>query len=149
MKSNAIRNKKFIIYMCLTVIWILVIFSFSMQSGEESKQTSGGIVSMLVEILFPQGFDHVELLEYFVRRMAHFTEYFILAILVLQMLKQTTCPKMFIACMLICVFVASCDETIQLFSGGRSGRLADVVLDSIGAWCGVIGSLSVRRKIRA
>lgn len=136
---------KLIVYMSLTILWILFIFSFSMQSGEESSQVSGGIVSWLIKLLFPQGFAYVEQLEFLIRRLAHFAEYFVLGVLVLQTLKQTKCPRQVVVGFLICVVVASCDETIQLFSGGRSGRLADVVLDSVGAWCGVIGRLSVRR----
>lgn len=129
-------KKKFIIYLCLTIIWIMFIFSFSMQSGEESSQTSGGIVSMIMDMLFPQGFAYAEQLEFFIRKLAHFTEYFILGVLVLLTLKQTRCPKQLLACLLICVLVASCDEIIQLFSGGRSGKIADVMLDSVGALCG-------------
>lgn len=44
-----------------------------------------------------------------------------------------------VASMLVCVLVASCDETIQLFSGGRCGQVKDVVLDSCGALRGVVG----------
>lgn len=138
------RNK-FFLYLCLTAVWILFIFFFSMQSGEESSQTSGGIVSLLVEVLFPQGFAYIEQLTFFIRKLAHFTEYFILGLLVLQTLKQTRCPKQVLVSLVICVLVASCDETIQLFSGGRSGKVADVVLDSVGAWCGIMGRLKVRR----
>lgn len=138
------RNK-FFLYLCLTAVWILFIFFFSMQSGEESSQTSGGIVSLLVEVLFPQGFAYIEQLTFFIRKLAHFTEYFILGVLVVQTLKQTKCPKQVLVSLVICVLVASCDETIQLFSGGRSGKIADVVLDSVGAWCGIMGRLKVRR----
>ena len=138
------ENRKLIIYMCLTVLWVLFIFSFSMQSGEESSQVSGGIVFQLIKILFPQGFAYVEQLEFFIRKAAHFTEYFVLGVLVLQTLSQTSCPKQVIIGILLCIIVASCDETIQLFSGGRSGKIADVVLDSVGAWCGVICRLKVR-----
>lgn len=148
MVDKIIRNKKFVIYLCLTVGWILVVFSFSMQSGVESKQISGGIVSVLVDIFFPQGFHYVELLEYLVRRMAHFTEYFILAVLVLQVLKQTSCQKRILACMLICVLVAGCDETIQLFSGGRSGKVTDVMWDSVGALSGIWISEKVKKISR-
>ena len=134
--------------MCLTVAWIIFIFSFSMQSGEESSQISGGIVSQVLAVLFPQGFAYAEQLEFFIRKLAHFTEYFILGVLVLQTLKQTKCTKQVIVGVLICVLVASCDETIQLFSGGRSGKLADVVLDSVGAWCGVVVSkCMIKQKI--
>ena len=138
-------NYKLIIYTCLTIAWILFIFSFSMQSGEESSQISGGIVSQVLAIVFPQGFAYAEQLEFLIRKLAHFAEYFVLGVLVLQTLKQTRCPRQVIVGLLICVLVASCDETIQLFSGGRSGKIADVVLDSVGAWCGMICRLKVRR----
>ena len=137
-------KKNFVAFLCLTIIWILLIFSFSMQSGEDSSQTSGGIVSMLVEILFPQGFAYAEQLEFFIRKLAHFTEYFVLGVLVLQTLKRTKCPKQVLVSLVICVLVASCDETIQLFSGGRSGKVVDVLLDSVGSWCGIMGRLKVR-----
>ena len=132
------ENRKLILYVFLTIAWILFIFSFSMQSGEESSQTSGGIVSMIVDMLFTQGFAYIEQLTFFIRKLAHFTEYFILGVLVLQTLKQTRCQKQLLVCLFLCVLVASCDETIQLFSGGRSGKLADVMLDSVGALCGGI-----------
>ena len=140
------ENCKLIVYICLTITWILFIFSFSLQSGEESSQISGGIVSQLLAILFPQGFAYAEQLEFLIRKLAHFTEYFVLGVLVLQTLKQTRYSRQVIIGLLICVLVASCDETIQLFSSGRSGKIVDVVLDSVGAWCGIIGRLKVRYK---
>ena len=36
-----------------------------------------------------------------------------------------------------CLLVASVDETIQLFVSGRSGQVSDVVLDFVGALCGI------------
>jgi len=140
------ENCKLIVYICLTIAWIIFIFSFSMQSGEESSQISGGIVSQVLTVLFPQGGAYAEQLEYFIRKLAHFTEYFVLGVLVLQTLKQTRCSRQVIIGVLICVLVASCDETIQLFSGGRSGKIADVVLDSVGAWCGLLINKKIIRE---
>lgn len=139
------ENRKLIVCILGTFTWIMLIFSFSMQSGEESSQISGGIVSRLVDLLFSPDFAYAEQLEFLIRKLAHFTEYFVLGVLVLQTLKQTRCPRQVIVGLLICVLVASCDETIQLFSGGRSGKIADVVLDSVGAWCGIMGRLKARR----
>lgn len=138
------ENCKLIIYICLAILWIFFIFAFSMQSGEESSQISGGIVSMLIGLFFPHDFAYIGQLEFFIRKLAHFAEYFVLGVLVLQTLKQTKCPKQVLVSLVICVLVASCDETIQLFSGGCSGKIADVVLDSVGAWCGIMGRLKVR-----
>ena len=140
------KNYKLIVYTCLTIGWILFIFSFSMQSGEESSQISGGIVSQVLAILFPQGFTYAEQLEFLIRKLAHFTEYFVLGVLVLQTLKQTRCPRQVIIGLIICVLVASCDETIQLFSGGRSGQIVDVVLDSVGTWCGLLINKKIIRE---
>lgn len=140
-------NRKLITYTCITLIWILFIVSFSLQSGEESSQTSGGVVSALVNVLFPQGFAYVEQLEFLIRKLAHFTEYFILGVLVLQTLKQTRCPNQILVGVIVCVLVASCDETIQLFSGGRSGKLEDVLLDGIGALCGILFMDGLRKFV--
>jgi len=148
--ANKTINKKFVKWKCLTVAWIMVIFSFSMQSGDESSELSGGIVAEIVELVFGGEFQYVEELEFFIRKFAHFTEYFILGALVMLTAKQThrfehVVMSVF-ASMLVCVLVASCDETIQLFSSGRAGQVKDVVLDSCGALCGVVESRMVKKK---
>jgi len=74
---NVRGNKSFLVFSIITIIWVMFIFSFSMQSGEESHQTSGGIVAMVIDILFPHDFAYVEQLEFCLRKLAHFTEYFV------------------------------------------------------------------------
>lgn len=140
------EKRKLILYAGLSIVWTLFIFSFSIQSGEESSQLSGGLISMLVGVIVPSDFAYIGQLEFGIRKLAHFTEYFILGVLVIQTMRQTHYSKSRIIAVLICLLVASCDETIQLFSGGRSGKITDVVLDSVGSWCGIIVSLKVRLK---
>lgn len=140
---NQLERKKekytpLLIYAIVTILWVGVIFSFSLQTGDESSELSGGIVDMIVNFLFPNGFAYMDLLEFLIRKCAHFTEYFILGVLVLQTLKQTRCPRKVLVCALFCICVASCDESIQLFTGGRSGQITDVMLDSTGAVCGCV-----------
>ncbi len=145
-------NRGFLKWVCLTVVWIMVIFSFSMQSGEESSELSGGIVAGFVEFVFGGKFQYVEELEFFIRKLAHFTEYLVLGVLVMQTMRQTCYSKRVLVCMvasmLVCVLVASCDETIQLFSGGRCGQVKDVVLDSCGALGGVVGNWIVTKSVK-
>lgn len=122
---NKSVNKEFVKSICFVVLWVVVIFSFSMQSADESSELSGGIVAGIIELVFGGDFQYAEELEFFIRKLAHFTEYFILGVLVMQTMKQTryynrVVASMF-ASMVVCVLVASCDETIQLFSGGRCG----------------------------
>lgn len=139
--ANKTINKKFVKWKCLTVVWIMVIFAFSMQSGTESSELSGGIVDWLIELVFNGEFAYAVELGFLTRKVAHFTEYLVLGVLVTHTVKQTNCFEqvfvIVVVSVLVCVCVAACDETIQLFSEGRSGQVVDVVLDSCGALCGV------------
>ena len=125
-------------FIILTSLWICVIFSSSMQNGEVSSQLSGGIVEKLVEWICPDGFEHTDLLETLTRKGAHFTEYFILGMLISQTLKEVTSKRRVLLPWLTVTLVAYCDETIQLFSDGRAGRVTDVLIDSGGVLCGCV-----------
>ena len=89
-------------------------------------------------MFLPENFIYFEELEFFVRKLAHFTEYFILGVLMFLSVNETSISRKEIVTIILCVLVASCDETIQLFSAGRSGKVADVLLDSAGAITGVL-----------
>ena len=75
------QNPKLLKLTIFTILWIMVIFSFSLQSGDESGKLSGGIVAWVVGLFFPEDFTHIELVHFLVRKAAHFTEYFILGVL--------------------------------------------------------------------
>lgn len=133
------QNRKILlfIYLALTIAWTMVIFSFSLQNGEESSQVSEGFITRVLGALLPPNFAYMEQLEFLVRKLAHFMEYLVLGVLMTMTFKQTNLSKREMIGWVICVMIASCDETIQLFSGGRSGKIADVILDSVGALVGV------------
>ena len=139
-------NKKLVRFSVLTVLWVMVIFSFSLQNGEESGQLSGGIVAWIIEVFLPSDFAYVDLLGMLVRKAAHFTEYFILGILTSLTVCETRCTRTMLAAWTIGTLVACCDETIQLFSDGRAGQITDVMLDSSGVLCGCILLHLVLRK---
>ena len=62
---------------------------------------------------------------------------FILGMLsMLTVLQSKFCHKKWIG-PVFCLLVAAVDETIQLFVSGRSGQVSDVVLDFVGALCGI------------
>ena len=130
------QNTKLIVLICLTILWILVIFSFSLQSGPESSQLSGGIVAWIVELICPENFAYTQELEFFIRKMAHFTEYFILGSLLSMTVHEARWRRQVLTPWGLGTLVACCDETIQLFSDGRAGQIMDVVLDSSGVLVG-------------
>jgi VanZ family protein len=131
-------NKRSIMFIILTILWICVIFSFSMQNGEVSSQLSGGIVEKLVEWICPDGFEHTDLLETLIRKGAHFTEYFILGVLLSVTVREAKGSRPVLLLWELGTVVACCDETIQLFSDGRAGQITDVMLDSSGVLVGCV-----------
>ena len=74
-----------------------------------------------------------------VRKTAHFLEYLILGILVINVLKDhlKINKKTLLYALLFCVVYAISDEIHQLFSAERTCRILDVFIDSLGASLGI------------
>ena len=130
---NRYKNFKFIIFLFITINWVFVIFSFSLQSGEVSGQLSGSIVSWIIKKIESIVVFDFKLLEFLIRKAAHITEFFILGIFVMITLMQIDVAKRYIWALTMCILVAISDETLQLFSFGRAGQISDVLLDSLSA----------------
>lgn len=144
------RNSKKNFYTFLTIFWICVIFSFSLQSAEKSAQTSGVIVEDISDKLPVEHntYNNQMQLQILIRKAAHFIEFFILGILVWKTLSDTSTKHILLYCSLICFLVAGCDEAIQLLSVGRESKFTDVVLDVSGAFAGYVGVWLVRNVYR-
>lgn len=145
------------IYPIITLVWVVLIFSFSLQSGDTSSQISSGFGQWLIQTILPFAKDFLEehwgMVHLIIRKAAHFTEFFVLGVLMKCTLHQYAHrirASLGGTAWLMCVVVASCDETIQLFVGGRAGQIQDVILDASGALMGivVIGLFMNRRKKR-
>ena len=76
------------------------------------------------------------------RKVAHFSEYFILGVLVIIFLNYVIGNKkyiiVFLICLVICALYATSDEFHQVFILGRSGQAVDVCIDTLGALTGII-----------
>ena len=128
---------------------ILVIWALSTQSPSDSQKTS----SRLSDWLYSLGFYH--LFEYatfyhLVRKVAHVTEYTILAIETTSLAFLVLAPKerkwrrlFAFSPILSGVLVASVDEVIQHFNG-RHAALTDVMIDTLGTLIGFIFVFLVR-----
>ena len=141
-----IENKKWrSIFLIATICWISVIFAFSLQSADVSSEVSSGLGKMLLETFVPELLEELEnmsgdqlgLLHHLLRKCAHFTEYFVLGVLMMLTLLQMLFKKKAAIGIGLSMLVASVDETIQLFVPGRSGQVTDVLLDTIGAGVGI------------
>lgn len=140
----------------LAVVWMCVIFAFSAQKQEESGAVSEAFSYRMVssaDTFFHLHFDEEELrriasaIENTVRKAAHMTEYAILAVFYYLWLGkwQPAAGKRGLAAVGLAALYAASDETHQLFVPGRAGRFADVMIDSAGAFLGIVIFIGVKR----
>lgn len=116
----------------LTITWMAFIFIMSSFNSTESSNQSNFIVNFIVDIF---NINNIELLSLIIRKLAHFTEYFILGILVYNMIHSYN-KKSYIA-IIICILYAISDEIHQSFVPGRSCQILDMTIDSLGAIAGI------------
>ena len=129
---------KKVINIIILIIWLIVIFLFSQQKGNESDKTSGIFNTVINTIFKDEGTrDKAKL---FVRKCAHFTEYFILALLIINVLKdyKDINYKYLLLTIVMCMLYAASDEWHQTFVYGRVGCVTDVLIDTCGSILGVI-----------
>ena len=135
---------KRIVFTITTLLWVAVIFSFSLQPAEVSSDISSSFGHKLLEIFCPDFIDRLEQmpqeqLEFWhmvLRKCAHFAEYMILGALSGATLMHMELRRRSFVGIGFCMIVAVLDETIQLFVDGRAGKLIDVLLDGAGASVG-------------
>ena len=125
---------KKIIKTLLFISWLILIYSLSAETGDQSGSLSDGIllsIAKLLKISDTEAF--VDTFGFFIRKLAHFSEYFILYILTYECFKEYNCPKLMIVSIMFCALYASFDEFHQLFVVGRCGQITDVMIDTSGS----------------
>ncbi len=130
----------------LVLLWMLIIFTFSQTKGEKSANTSIGIIKNTV-LKIGNGLYHIKLikkpltdkkaskiansLNYPARKIMHMSEYFILTILIYNVLVLYPLKKKFLWNFLGSFIYAISDEIHQMFTA-RTSSFVDVLIDSIG-----------------
>ncbi len=132
----------------LWFLWIIVIFSFSLQPGSTSSETSGRIVTLVYQMLTSTGIDlSYDTLTWIVRKGAHMANFFIFAWISIYTQKQKTYKQTLIFALLAGIIVASLDESLQTLIDGRAGSILDVGIDTLGTLLALsIYSIYTRRK---
>ena len=128
---------KKILSIILVLVWMGLIFSFSMQNGESSGSMSRTVIVKITETItdIKDGTDDMDRIvdryQLFVRKGAHFFIYFVLAFLVMNALYiWDVKTKTLIISGIICILYAISDELHQYFVAERSGNVIDVMWDS-------------------
>ena len=132
----------------LLIIWMIIIFLLSNQPANISTETSTNFTRTIINIVNNITGNNIdeEQIEIIVdntftlvRKLAHITEYLILGILMINVVKdyQKNIKKVIIISLLCCILYACTDEIHQLFVPGRSGQVLDVFIDTIGSIIGI------------
>ncbi len=131
------------------IFMLYVIFQLSAQSGSDSGNLSWRVTHKLMVITnesFEAGWSAAQVEAYarefhpYVRKLAHVTEYFLLAVCVsfpLYVYRLRGIALMILAGG-FCVLCACLDEYHQSFVAGRGPSKRDVCIDSIGVFIGII-----------
>ena len=126
------------------ILWMIVIFSFSSADANKSTGTSDKVITTMIEIKdkitnneTPNNEKEiiVKNSSFYIRKIAHITEYLILGFLMFNLLKQYSVTNIYYAIGLSILYSCT-DEFHQLFISGRSGSIRDVLIDSIGILIG-------------
>ena len=163
--------QKRIILGILIIIWMITIFLFSNQDGMESENTSDIITNRLVNetiennIEIKENVDNtnneninnsVNVAKYnyefemykgevrlVVRKSAHFIIYLVGGFLLFNFFRtyNISLRNQIIYAILGIILYASSDEFHQLFVNGRTARVEDVLLDTLGAMVGILLNL--------
>lgn len=123
------------LHIIATLVWVLFIFSFSLENAQSSSLASSRLAQVIYDIVNSISTSSTLTLNDFsvlVRKSAHVINFMILMILVLR-LTFNNFKSWKIGSWMFCLTVAIIDETIQLFVPGRSSQLSDVFLDMSGA----------------
>ena len=135
-----------------SLIIMYMIYSFSAQDAADSTAQSLVVSRVIVEQVnsgLDLGFSESQVLRYtvkiehYIRKAAHFTEYFILGVsLALPLyIYGLNGVLLILVTQMFCSSYAALDEFHQMFSEGRTPQMRDVIIDSAGAFFGIICTL--------
>lgn len=145
---------KKIFYLLITIFIILFIFYNSIQNGENSSETSTLVLNFINNMINVIGLSF-KLDGYFIRKLAHFVEFFAFGLFLMLSFKEFTNKTFSIISfpMFFALLVPVIDEFIQIYSPGRASSVKDVLLDFSGAITGIIivclcSKIKKRRKYK-
>ncbi|NFU57017.1 VanZ family protein [Clostridium botulinum] len=127
------KNYKKILKYSLVIIWMIVIFNFSKDPAEVSNGKSGLVINFITVLGIDVNGMFGKMTNFIIRKIGHFTEYFVLCMLIVFSLKNEVKNNKKYIISIITTFLYACsDEIHQLFVPGKSGRITDVLIDTVG-----------------
>ncbi len=117
----------------LVIIWAIVIFIFSNQTGDISNNNNRFVVDLFKLIGVNLNSYFGDMADFIIRKLAHFLEYFIFYYLIYNaLIENLNRKKALIASLIIIIIYAGSDEIHQAFIPGRGPGIRDVLVDTGG-----------------
>lgn len=154
MKITIVR----IILVILILLNFITIFSFSEQDGVKSGGLSRRVTLVILNVfgdynepLSEEQEVQVENVQHVIRKLAHFTIYAILGLLLMSLAEtfDFTNKKRIILSLLVGILYASLDEFHQSFIPGRTAAVTDVLIDTSGVITGILFIFLVLKIIQS
>ena len=149
------RRIKLALSLLAVIAVAVMIFLLSAQEGEESSKLSGNLASFIVRLVVPD-YDELPAAKqketlnawfFYIRKAAHFSEYALLAMTLINFLRQQRSSRikqlMGVLAWGAAALYACTDELHQVFVSDRAAALMDVGIDAAGALTGVLLSLLI------
>ena len=129
-----------------------MIFKFSELSGLKSTKQSRGLTYNILKVLDGNKLSEKDLIKLtkkinpVIRKIAHFSIYMILAIFTYMFIENLNIKsksererlrKNVLYTFIFCIIYAIFDEIHQIYVPGRTGKLIDVIIDTLGASMGI------------
>lgn len=153
MKNLSIKQ---VIGLLLIITWMITIFLFSNQQGNASSVTSNKVTKEIIEIIPStkhleenQKKEIVKKVNPIMRKIAHYTIYLIGGILIMFFISTIVQSEK--RCVLYSVLIgliyAITDEIHQMFMDGRTAKITDVLIDTLGVITGVVIYITIKTII--
>ena len=142
-----------ILKIILIMIWMVTVFKFSDQKGTESSHTSRSFTVTIIQMITGKQIDEnnhiIEKIETVVRKLAHYTIYTIGGFLIMnnEYTKEKALKGKILYSICFGGSYAMTDELHQFFVPGRSARIFDVGIDTLGVITGVLIYVVIRKTI--
>lgn len=139
-KTKIVRT----ILVIIIFIWAYLVFTFSSQDGNDSSGLSRRVVEFFIK---DQAI--VDIVEPYVRKVAHFSEYAIGGALFICLFStyEWSDKRKITTGIFVGVWYAALDEIHQLMVPGRTGSIVDVYIDTLGISAGVVGMMIIFKII--
>src|SRR5690554_7808848 len=135
------------VFILLGIMIHIIILTQSLLPASLSSEQSGLIVDVIYPFILNLGIEiDVQTFSLIIRKMAHFTEFFLLGVFwYIIYAKYFKSVKLIGVVLIHGLLTAVLDETVQLFVDGRSGEIIDVLIDFGGVLSAVLFVIFYRK----